>query len=516
MRALLLIGLFACDGSGDDELAPDAGTRDTGSSDSGAVDSGAIDSGAPDAGSGDGGEADAGDSGVTPTGICTGKPCLTRVTTPAEWAAIAGPAAHATRCDLLEETFFILPRAGAGITETIFIDVKARSTVYEFVRSDLAAEVPGMDPQTFFERFERDDMRTYWTGRIFRAASGDHAFSVFTSAYFGSPPDQAAIVAIHDALAAAFTLPLGYAPQAGVEVAQARMFQNVPFPLLLPEPCAGEGCAGGGCLVIPDGTDLCGQFAENRMVPGEIAAKVRLDLVAGSHPLPAQVGVTSLTLFSGGELGVDRRPLASLGPGSLETTSFQGTLSYTYTQQLAAGSDTVDLTWMIYRAGETIVLREPALTDEVYLYGTINAAMMLPDSQIAGGSCDAAGLHLYFIEGETSAGDVFRLEYRHQLPFAGSGPLVLTGAEILLGGAMIEVRDYFRLVYAGVHHNWDNQFVVIFDQPISYMGHDVYGIWIDEPGIECCPVDGIFTIDAAYQKLDTLAVTRYIRAPKLF
>ena len=75
------------------------------------------------------------------------------------------------------------------------------------------------------------------------------------------------------------------------------------------------------------------------------------------------------------------------------------------------------------------------------------------------------------------------------------------------------MRDYFQLTYAGQHHNWDNQFVVLFDQPLTYLGHDVYGIWIDEPGTTCCPVDSIFTVDQNHQKLDQLEVLGYIRAP---
>lgn len=74
--------------------------------------------------------------------------------------------------------------------------------------------------------------------------------------------------------------------------------------------------------------------------------------------------------------------------------------------------------------------------------------------------------------------------------------------------------DYYRLVYAGVHHNWDNQFWVLFDAPVTHMGHPIYGLWIDEADFRCCRVDGIYTLDQNLRKLDTLTVESYVRAPR--
>lgn len=524
--ALLALLLWSCDDTpvrmpvDAGPMQKDASATDTGvqpdatpMEDAGVEDGGSEpDGGAKDAGTGDG--------GVTPTGLCRGRPCLTSVGNAAEWGFVSGPAGPTSRCDLVEETMFIVPKSqGTALDEPIYVDVKTYRTLYAFLKEEMSAELPDLDPDVYYEMFERSDTRAYWTGRIYRVEGGGYAFTPTADFYFGSPPDEAAIEAIRDLLAESFTFPLAYTPQTTTAIRDAEQFSSPTLDVLLPEPCAGEGCADPNafCVIVPAGTELCSQFAENRDVPGELAARFRLEIASGSHALPTQPGTTQMTLFTGGVFGPDQTPIQAPTPGTLTVQDFGGSLSYQYDQTVTAGANTLELTWTVYDSSRNpFILREPFLTSDVGLYGAVNGSTMFPDGQLIGGSCDAAGLPLYFAEGELANGDGFRLEYRHQIPFAGSGPLVLTGAEVRLGGQRIEVRDDFQLVYAGVHHNWDNQFVVIFDQPLTYMGHPVYGIWIDEADYTCCPVDGVYTLDQNLEKLDALQVTSYLRAPSSF
>ena len=108
----------------------------------------------------------------------------------------------------------------------------------------------------------------------------------------------------------------------------------------------------------------------------------------------------------------------------------------------------------------------------------------------------------------------FGLDVRYQPPFAGSGPLFPTRGEVTLGTTTTIVDDYFRLVYAGEHHNWNNQFWVLFDAPLTYQGHAVHGVWLDEAAFNS-ELDGVYTLDAARRPLDTLTATSYVveRAP---
>jgi hypothetical protein len=71
-------------------------------------------------------------------------------------------------------------------------------------------------------------------------------------------------------------------------------------------------------------------------------------------------------------------------------------------------------------------------------------------------------------------------------------------------------------LYAGVHHNWDNQFWLLFDEPVRYQGTDIHGLWVDEPGTTCCPVDSIRTLGPDLTPVHTLNGSDYLRSPKLF
>jgi hypothetical protein len=509
--AIALVG-FAC--TEPERLPVDAGFEDVGPKDA-APDSGSDageDASVEDAG---GGDAAREDTGVTPTGICENRPCLTSVGDDREWSFVSGPSRGPSRCDLAEETLFALPRnAGTAIAETIYADAEAYDNLYFFLEAHFANELPDLDPAAFFETFERSDTREYWTGRIFRTGGGSYGFDVEGDFYFGSPPDAAQLEEIRTALMQTFGFTLAYAPQESSAIGRAEQFQDPPFEVLLPEPCAGEGCADPDafCVVVPEATELCGHFAEGRDVPGELAAKIRLDILPGNYEIPREVGTMPMRLIAGGSFGSDRMPIDASEEGTLTVQDVGGYLYYQYAQRLTAGADLIEINWDLDSTRSPLILREPFLTEQ-HGYGVINGSQMFPDGQIVAGSCTAGGLSRYFAEGELGGGDSFRFTYRHRIPFAGSGPLFLTGATVTLGGQTASVGDYFDLVYAGEHHNWDNQFVIIFDAPMTYMGHDVHGIWIDEPPTTCCPVETVHTLDASYQKLDQLPVTSYVRSP---
>src|SRR5688572_3265924 len=423
--ALLLV---ACDEP--TRLPVDVGPRDVGPKDA------SSDSGTDAGDAGDGGDTGTGDTGVMPSGICEDRPCLTRVSNDAEWQFVSGPARSASRCDLVEETLFVLPKeAGTALTDTLYVDAEQYENLYAFFREHLAAELAGLDAAVYYDTFERTDRRTYWIGRIFRTSDNAYAFDLVADFYFGSPPSEGEIEDVRVKLMQTFGLTLAYAPQDTSAISRAEAFPNPPFGVLLPEPCAGEGCADPNayCIVIPEGTELCGHFAEGRDIPGELAAKIRLSTIAGSYEIPRQVGSTPMRWFSGGELGAGRAPLDASASGTMSVQNIGGSLYYRYTQRVTAGADYVDLTWELYGGRNPEIFREPFLT-QTNIYGVINDSQIFPDGQIVAGSCTASGLSRFFGEGTFNGGDSFRFTYRHQIPFAGSGPLFVTEGEATIGG----------------------------------------------------------------------------------
>ena len=84
--------------------------------------------------------------------------------------------------------------------------------------------------------------------------------------------------------------------------------------------------------------------------------------------------------------------------------------------------------------------------------------------------------------------------------------------EVTFGGVTTTVDDYFRLVYTGAHHNWNNQFWILFDAPVTYAGHDVWGLWIDEESY-MSELEAAHSLDMQLRPLDLLEVTDYAVGP---
>lgn len=460
------------------------------------------------------------DSGVFGTGACVQKACLTSISNQAEWDFVAGPMSDTTVCDVDEYVQFVFPKDNnSPFQETIYIDVKTDAIALTFLRRELPQHFSTLNADTFFRLFQKETDLEYYTGKIFRISSPnqppEYGFTIETAQAWAPAMTQTEVAQLRTKLTASFHLPLGYAPQGTWAINAAKNFQNPPFPLYLPELCPGEGCGPNNepCLVIPSDTELCGHFVENRSVELNYERKIKLELISGNYTFPNAPGTTAMNLFASGELGPNHAPIQPAGPGVLVTQDFGGTLYYTYKQSFSAGSDVIDFNWSIYfPPNEPFALREPQISDYVSLYGMLNQGQTFEDTfQL--GSCKMNSLPEFYAEAQFANGDSILIQYKHELPAAGSGPWLMRRADVVLDGNHVKVEDYWNLVYAGLHHNWDNQMWIIFPQPIMYDGHPIYGIWIDEDDFQCCPPSGVYTLDQDLTRLDTLNATIYVRGP---
>jgi len=451
--------------------------------------------------------------------LCAGKPCLTAIHDEADWAFVAGDFASG-RCEIDQLSKYLAPATpDAELQETVYQDVKAYPFHLEFVREVLAEYFGGITRDAYYDMVLKRAQRQYWTGALFRIIDGSttlgYAFDVYLDPV--DPIEQVTrdeVIAIHDLLAETFSLPLGYAPWTDIAIENARAFDPLPFPLWLPVECPTEPCEdpGDNCLEVPPATDVCGVFLEGRSVEQEYAHKVRLHMEPGYYKLPKDDGgmPPKYTLFLSGEYGPAREALSPLGHGYWSVTPEPPNVRYAYSQLLTDGSNNVVFSWdfSLPASGGRIVAEEPWLSQQFWPHGLVNGGAV-PDDHLRFASCTYEGLDLFHADGTLAGGDSFRLEYRHQLPVAGSGPLNIVAAQVTLDGATANVSDYFQLVYAGEHHNWNNQFWVIFDEPMTYSGHPVYGLWVDEAAFSCCPLDGAWTLDASLHALDELSVLDY-------
>jgi hypothetical protein len=439
-------------------------------------------------------------------GLCAGEPCRTSIATEADWAAVSQTSTGA-RCDLVAETKYLTPATeGAALPATVYQDVKVHRFHLGFLQAVLDAFYPGINAQQYAALVQRRATRELWGGAIYQVtdaggATLGYAFDVIVDPTVWEEQLTADDVrAVHARLSTSFSLPLAYAPTEEQAISLARSFESeLAFAVYLPRGCEPAGMCeeGDRCLTVPAPVTLCGVFAEGRSVQAEHDVKVQVTMPAQTVGFP-RTGIASATLFDGGSFGPDRTPLVPVGEGRYEASS--------YFQTLQAGDDRIEVRFDL-QADQT-TFEEPWITQGLYVNGTVNGSLEYDDA-LRLSSCTYEPLTLWHADGTLAGGDGFQLRYRHEIPFAGSGPLQLTGATVTLGGQTVTVDDYFQLVYAGVHHNWDNQFWVLFDEPLPYQGHDVFGLWVDEAEYTCCPLDGVYTLGPTLEKLDTLSVEGY-------
>ncbi|MBN2357923.1 MAG: hypothetical protein JXR83_00620 [Deltaproteobacteria bacterium] len=463
------------------------------------------------------------DSALSDTGrpqTCQGEPCLTAVADETDWAVISA-ASTLGRCDIDQESKYLAPATpGAELQEIVFQDVKQHALHIDFMRDVLNDYFAGLPVEDYYRLVQRRATRQYWAGSLFRMVQNStvvgYAFDVITDPAVPSEElSQQEVEAIRALLSTRFRLPLGYAPISDRAIAAARTFADVPFPVYLPVICPTGRCptADSNCISVPAHTEVCGHFIDGRAIQLEHQHKARLSLFEGVFDLPRTASTVELTVFGGGEYGPARTAIEYATPGSLAATPGSGWISYHYQQTLRAGSDTIYLDWYFNMAatGGVLTLAEPELSQGYGMSGYVNEPIW-PDTQIHLSSCGYEAFPL--LHGSATFGDGGSLgfDYRYQLTMAGSGSFELMAATVqLAANPATAIDDYFRLVYAGEHHNWNNQLWFLFETPQTYNNHPVYGVWVDEAAYSCCPPDGIYTMDADRRKLDPLPVTSYLR-----
>lgn len=512
--ALDVDGGTAVDAARSDAAEVPAGDAAPGPTDSGPPDAGhASDSGAS------GADAAPGDTGTSTRSPCAVGGCRERITSDAEFESLSRLSPDGA-CQFDRELWIVLPASATSpLQATYYVDANRYPQVIDFVRGALGARYGALDVEAYFRAFEREDTREQQVGRIRRLTpvTGQpvqYAFDLIGSEHFTAEPlTVPEIQALIDQLGRTFGLPLGYAPGLAGAIRSARALTNPTFALHLPALCPTEACpAGAGpCLILPDDGELCGQFVDNRSIDEERAQQMRVQLAPGNHRLTQGA---RLPMIVGGTFGPSRAPILINELGRVLTQDVGGMTYWSIEQPAIVGGQPLVLRLDIPSASEPLVLREPFI-DHGVLYGSI-AAGTPAESVVHLSSCTASTIPRYYAEADLGGGDRLRLEYRHNVPFAGSGRLLPTRADVVLGGQRVTVTEYFGLVYAGVHHNWNNQFQILFEAPVTFRGHDVYGLWIDEPDTTCCPVDSIRTLDARGRPLDTLTTLGYQRSPRGF
>jgi hypothetical protein len=251
-------------------------------------------------------------------------------------------------------------------------------------------------------------------------------------------------------------------------------------------------------LEVPAGAEACGVFQDGRTPAVELALKCRIRFRAGSHEFPIVVGDVPFDLIETLEFGPDAAPGSATTPGlfklGVEGGAWEPGVQYyslRFQQDWSVGGEPLHLQdWggMWFRTVDGVAdppvfrLDEERISQESIFYGQLAED---PTRTIRFSSCSYADLPLWKIEVSFEGGHQALLHERYRVPMAGSGPAQLVEGEVWLGDEHAVQTSYWKLVYAAEHHNWNEQYWMLFDAPLK-VGEieEVHGLFLQEGFIE--------------------------------
>ncbi len=226
-------------------------------------------------------------------------------------------------------------------------------------------------------------------------------------------------------------------------------------------------------LVVPESAEACGVFSEFRTLAEEYSLLARMTLVPGRLDLPAGAANLDADLIAALLVGPAKEPATPLGPGTFrpqfETAGSRRIYLYTYTQSFRVGTAPLDLElrlppfWTDSEGSDETEL----IFDESFLSLSLDMRATFGEERLIFASCTYAALPLYETTVTAVSGERIVLRGRHLPPLAGSGPENLVSATVELAGSTRTQSDYWRLVFAADHHNWDRRYWVLLDPPIG-------------------------------------------------
>ncbi|MBN2495172.1 MAG: hypothetical protein JXR96_11310 [Deltaproteobacteria bacterium] len=276
---------------------------------------------------------------------------------------------------------------------------------------------------------------------------------------------------------------------------------------------AGPGCGDSAwvCLRVESPASLCSCFEDYAGWAQERDALGRLELLAGLFDLPEALSESELGLVE----RLTRRGGVYLpaGPGRLthevSTHVSPTTHYYSLEQELESGGQRftagLEASFQVDENGRPY---SPAIViDEAFMPGAAWIRVVDPDAPERNrsyASCGYPTLPLVVIAAEAEGGDRLVLHKRFTEPMAGSAPARIVHAEVSVSGQERSVDDFFCLVYAAEHHNWNETLVVLLDPPMGEVG----GLLLQEHDYWEDPIELVY-LDSQGGELRRAALVSY-------
>lgn len=275
-------------------------------------------------------------------------------------------------------------------------------------------------------------------------------------------------------------------------------------------------------IVIRSGTKACTIFAREDVYV-EYRLHGRITFRPGTYLLPLDRDSVTLDWIEGIELGPERAVPTPKGAGVF-TRTFEGTGStgiYHYQFRREYDASGQPFTVLFQRdfaiengtpVADTVTFDEQTLSDYLFVLNGVFGDGADPTNQLQRyTTCEYSLFRKTVLDFNILGGDTLALDhvlYNPGMMACKLCPAALTRVVFKSGTETREVSDFFRLSHTAGHHNWDQQFLVVFDQPVG----SVYGLHLKDEPFGARPKE-IHYLNANLQTIETKAILNGKPAP---
>ncbi|MBW1872906.1 MAG: hypothetical protein JRJ19_12620 [Deltaproteobacteria bacterium] len=270
------------------------------------------------------------------------------------------------------------------------------------------------------------------------------------------------------------------------------------------------------CLILEPGAKACSVFMDDREWQKELAVLGRIHFYPGVVTLPTDQATFEGTLIETVEYGPERVAATHQGAGFFEYEYHQGGIPsqgshiYRYRQEfdLEGQAYAIEFQFEFGVNDGVPYYYEIRLNDDFAEYrtpiGILGDGSLYPDQYQHFSQCHYRDIPLFIATTTAENGDQAIVHKRFLEPGGGSGPANLVYAEITVDGTIRTTEDYFELVYAAYHHNFDETYLVLLKPPVG----DVHAILFEHVWYYQGPTDMIY-LDAEMTELRRSPLTAW-------
>jgi hypothetical protein len=284
-----------------------------------------------------------------------------------------------------------------------------------------------------------------------------------------------------------------------------------------PEGCVLDFCLDLGddfALVIPAGTRACSDKRSTWDLLGGYQTRMRIAFREGVVRLPRDESGFERDWIEAIELGPGRDLLQPLTAGTFSRTASAGQVEYRFDQLFSGAGETYTLEFVVW-FDEAQGAARVRTFDEAFL----SPPMAYPSASLDLRVESSAGQTWYLL---TCRYDLY-LPVLHRVRTADGAeldleersfpsdacmlacPTALARATFRLGQDQRQVDDPFRLAFVDGQHNWFDQFLVVFEDPVS----DIHALSYF-PADQDVPEECVEYLDAQLEQVGSSPVTSHL------